>query len=157
MVAILRHARPFGIAACLFCVTAAFADTRTINGLTFVAEGDAATYTFDDSNRTFTLTGAGPYVLTGTNTTALGAVRIESSCASGATLVVSNLVAGISFENGLPKVTVQKGRSAARVYRIKGWTSPNTAGSGTDVTDVADLTATPYRFFRLSVELPRSE
>ena len=92
MVAILRHARPFGIATCLFCVTAAFADTRTINGLTFVAEGDASTYTFNDSNRTFTLTGAGPYVLTGTNTTALGAVRIESSCASGATLVVSNLV-----------------------------------------------------------------
>ena len=69
----------------------------------------------------------------------------------------SDLVAGIVFENGLPKVTIHKGRSAARVYRVMGWTSPGAAGSGTDVTDVADLTATPYRFFRISVELPQSE
>lgn len=79
---------------CLLAFAAghAAADTREFNGLAFVADGEAATYAWDAENRTLTLTGEGPYLLTGTNTVELGATWIVSSSAAGASLTVSNLV-----------------------------------------------------------------
>jgi len=68
-----------------------------------------------------------------------------------------DLVPEISFEGGVPKVSIANGRKTSRQYRIWGRKSLSPAEAPVDVTDVEDLSADGYedlRFFHISVELP---
>ena len=68
-----------------------------------------------------------------------------------------DLVAGIAFENGVPKVSIANGEKANRSYRILAVKALDCPETPLDVTDVPDLSAEPYgeyRFFRISAEIP---
>lgn len=68
-----------------------------------------------------------------------------------------DLVADITFENGVPKVSIAKGEKSNRIYRIYATKSIDGLETPLDVTNVPDLSAEPYgdyRFFRISAELP---
>ena len=68
-----------------------------------------------------------------------------------------DLVADITFENGVPKVSVANGEKPNRMYRILSTKTLDYAEVPLDVTNVPDLSAEPYReyrFFRISAELP---
>ena len=68
-----------------------------------------------------------------------------------------DLVADITFENGVPKVSIANGEKSNRMYRILATKTLDNAESPLDVTNVPDLSAQPYnvyRFFRISAELP---
>ena len=68
-----------------------------------------------------------------------------------------DLVADITFENGVPKVSIAKGEKSNRIYRIYATKSVDGLETPLDVTNVPDLSAEPYgdyRFFRISAELP---
>ena len=68
-----------------------------------------------------------------------------------------DLVADITFEDGVPKVSIANGEKSNRMYRILATKTLDNAEAPLDVTDVPDLSAEPYRdyrFFRISAELP---
>lgn len=68
-----------------------------------------------------------------------------------------DLVADITFEDGVPKVSFANGEKSNRIYRIYATKSLDGLETPVDVTDVPDLSVEPYsdyRFFRISVELP---
>ena len=68
-----------------------------------------------------------------------------------------DLVADITFEGGVPKVSIANGEKSNRMYRILATKTLDNAEAPLDVTDVPDLSAEPYwdyRFFRISAELP---
>lgn len=68
-----------------------------------------------------------------------------------------DLVADITFENGVPKVSFAKGEKPSRTYRIYATKTLSGLETPVDVTDVQDLSVEPYRdyrFFRISAELP---
>ena len=68
-----------------------------------------------------------------------------------------DLVADITFENGVPKVSIANGEKSNRIYRIYATRSLDGPETPLDVTDVPDLSVEPYgdyRFFRISAELP---
>ena len=68
-----------------------------------------------------------------------------------------DLVADITFENGVPKVSIANGEKSNRIYRIYATKSLDGQETPVDVTDVPDLSVEPYgdyRFFRISAELP---
>jgi len=65
-----------------------------------------------------------------------------------------DLVARIDFVDGKPKVSILKGQSPNRTYRIMGLETLGSAEVPTDVTNISDLSETPYRFFYITVSLP---
>lgn len=68
-----------------------------------------------------------------------------------------DLVADITFENGVPKVSIANGEKSNRIYRIYATKSLDGLETPLDVTNVPDLSVEPYgdyRFFRISAELP---
>ena len=66
----------------------------------------------------------------------------------------SDLIANIEFVDNKPRVSILKGESPNRTYRIMGLETLDPAESPVDVTDILDLSATPYRFFFITVALP---
>ena len=68
-----------------------------------------------------------------------------------------DLVADITFENGVPKVSIANGEKSNRIYRIYATKGLDGLETPLDVTNVPDLSVEPYgddRFFRISAELP---
>ena len=68
-----------------------------------------------------------------------------------------DLVADITFENGVPKVSIANGEKSNRMYRILATKTLDGSEPPLDVTNVTDLSIEPYgdyRFFRVSAELP---
>jgi hypothetical protein len=68
-----------------------------------------------------------------------------------------DLVADITFENGVPKVSIANGEKSNRIYRIYATKRLDGLETPLDVTNVPDLSVEPYgdyRFFRISAELP---
>ena len=68
-----------------------------------------------------------------------------------------DLVADITFEDGVPKVSIANGGKTSRQYRIFGRKSLSHDETPVDVTDVEDLFAEGYedlRFFHITAELP---
>ena len=68
-----------------------------------------------------------------------------------------DLVADITFENGVPKVSIVNGEKSNRTYRIYATKSLDGLETPLDVTNVPDLSVEPYkdyRFFRIFAELP---
>ena len=68
-----------------------------------------------------------------------------------------DLVAGISLENGIPSVFIERGAKPNRTYRILASKTLDKSETPVDVTDVHDLSSKPYdalRFFKVFSSLP---
>lgn len=68
-----------------------------------------------------------------------------------------DLVAGISFEHGIPNVFIERGAKPNRTYRILASRSLDKSETPVDVTNVKDLSSKSYEllhFFRISCSVP---
>ena len=68
----------------------------------------------------------------------------------------ARFVVRIEVDNGVPRVTPDPDRGNARVYRVLGARTLGPSTAWDDVTEIEDLNAAGYRFFKVTVGMPEN-